>query len=179
MPTKDTQYLLDMLIPAMDGVRQRRKFIENEWLLNYRTWQGWPSQEYVVNLPDNAIYYYVPHARKAIEKSVKRITKLLLPDSNRFQTLPFDGKSHEHAEAVQDVLQLIIEKKIPTRRNISSIARCLQLYNLGVLHTSVIIQKDEVWPYQRAVDPFNFYVFPDTAASQEEALLIFEDVIVP
>ena len=176
---EDLTYLIDMLIPAMEGVRQRRKFIENEWLLNYRAWQGWPSQSYVLPLPDNAIHYFIPHARYAVEKSVKRGTKLLMPNTDWAQTLPFDNVSHERTEAVQDVMRYITQKKIPVKRNISSLFRCVELYNFAIQHTSVVIQGEEVWPYQRAVDPFNFYIFPDSAANLDEALLLFEDSIIP
>ncbi len=171
--------LLAMLLPAMENARQRRKSIEQEWLLNYRSWQGWPSQSYQLPLPDGAIHYFIPHARRAIEKNVKRATKLLMPNADWHQTLPFDNRSHENAEAVHNTLRYIYQKKLPTKRNISAGMRCLQLYNLAVQHTSVRIDGDEVWPDQKIVDPFCFYIFPDTAASPDDALLIFEDTIVP
>lgn len=181
MPRKseDLQWLIDMLIPMMNGTRQRRLFIESEWLLNYRAWQGWPSQSYILPLPDNAIHYFIPHVRRAVERNVARATKLLMPNQDWHQTLPFDGKSHENAESVHNVMRYVYTKKYPTKRLINTGIRCLELYNFTATHTSVAIQNDEVWPYQRVVDPFNFYVFPDTANNTEDALLIFEDSIVP
>lgn len=180
MAEKDQlESLVEMLIPTMNSTRERRKFIENEWLQNYRAWQGWPSQTYLIRLPDNAIHYFIPHARRAIERNVSRGTKLLMPNMDWHQTLPFDGISHQNAEAVHNALRYIYQKKIPTKKNISSGLRCLQMFNFSILHTSAIIQKKEVWPYQRSVDPFNFYVFPDTASNIEEATVIFEDSIIP
>src|SRR6266702_3854298 len=139
MPKQDLKWLIDMLIPAMEGTRQRRKFIENEWLLNYRAWQGWPSQNYVLPLPDNAIHYFIPHARRAVERSVKRGTKRLIPNMDWHQTLPFDNKSHDNAEAVHNTLRYVYKKKYPTKYNISSGLRCLYMYNFSVLHTSALI----------------------------------------
>ncbi len=179
MPKQDLKWLIDMLIPAMEGTRQRRKFIENEWLLNYRAWQGWPSQNYVLPLPDNAIHYFIPHARRAVERSVKRGTKLLMPNMDWHQTLPFDNKSHDNAEAVHNTLRYVYKKKYPTKYNISSGLRCLYMYNFSVLHTSALITNGEVWPWQETIDPFNFYIFPDTAINVEKALILFEDCIIP
>jgi len=175
----DASWLLDLLVEPCAGVRARRKSIENEWLLNYRAWQGWPSQSYVIPLPDGAVHYFIPHARRAIERNVARITKLLMPHSEWFEVLPADALSHDRAESVQALLQYIYTKKYKTKRLISSLTRSLLLYNFSVLQTSVKIEHGEVWPWQKDVDPFSFYVFPDTASSTEDALVIFEDTIVP
>src|SRR5262245_44437420 len=128
----------------MDGIRNRRRFIEQEWLLNYRAWQGWPTQSYALPLPDGAIHYMIPHARRAIERNVARITKLLMPSATDwFETLPFDEVSHQNAEKVHAVMRYIYQKKVLAKRLISSLCRCLQLYNFAVLSTSVMIKNKE------------------------------------
>jgi hypothetical protein len=178
--SKDLQWLIDMLLPMINGAQQRRKSVENEWLLNYRAWQGWPSQTYTLPLPDNAIHYFIPHLRRIIERNVARVTKLEMPNIDWHQTLPSNSTiSPENAEAVHTTLRYILQKKIPVKRNISMLARCLYLYDFAILHTSVIIQNKDVWPYQKVVDPYSFYIYPDTALSLEDALLLFEESIVP
>lgn len=180
---KNTEWIIDLLYNSLNGVRQRRKFIEYNWLLNYRAWQGWPSQSYTLPLPDGAIHYFIPHARRAIERNVSRVTKLLMPRTEWFQVLPNDMSSYASAEAVQSVYNYFYTKKLKTKRLISSWARCLYLYDFAVCSTALKIEgSDEnpsVWPLHRDVDPFNFYIFPDTAATVEDALLIFEDRIIP
>lgn len=175
----DLQYLVDMLVPIINSTKQRRRWIEAEWLLNYRAWQGWPTQQYAIPLPDGGIHYFIPHARKEIEKNVKRMVKLATGGQERFQTTPRDGISHAHSEAAHAVMQFVYDEKIATRRLIATSARCLQLYNFCCINTSVQIENDYVWPYQETKDPFNFYVFPDTALNRQEALVIFEECIIP
>jgi hypothetical protein len=177
----DKRWLLEFLLPIMHGTRQRRMFIEREWLLNYRSWQGWVNRNYQLPLPDGSFYYFIPHARVATEKAIETGVELALPDRDWYQNLPFDGQSHQNAEAVHNALQYIYEKKLSTRRNVESLLRCLRLYNLAVLNTSVQItgKAREVWPYQEAVDPFNFYVFPETTQDYNKAFVVFEDVVVP
>ncbi len=171
--------LLSMLTPLCNSTEERRKSVEAEWLEDYRAWQGWPSQYYIQQHSNGGIYYFIPHVRRAIERNVKRGTKLLMPNLDWHTTLPFDGKSHENAEAVHAAMRYIYQKKLPTKRNISTGLRCLQLYNFTVLNTSVIIQNTEAWPYQETIDPFNFYIFPDTAFSSQQAQVIFEKCIIP
>lgn len=175
----DSTWILDVLLAPMEGVRQRRKYKENEWLLNYRAWQGWASYNYQIPLQDGAIHYFLPHARRTIERGNSRICKLLMPRSKFFQTLPRDLSSHQNAESIDSLLEFIYAEKIQTKRLISSLARSLQLYNFSILNTSIKIEHDEVWPYQKDVDPFSFYVFPDTASTRDEAILLFEDIVIP
>src|SRR5712692_4538936 len=146
MPVKrdEASWLLDLLVEPMQGVRQRRKFIENEWLLNYRAWQGWPSQNYMLPLPDGAIHYFIPHARRAIERNVARTVQLEMPERDWFNCLPTDSTSHANAEAVLATMDYIYRKKIRSKRVISSLARCMQLYNFAVLSSSIAIQHNEV-----------------------------------
>lgn len=174
-----TQWLIDLFYGSLESVRSRRISIEYEWLLDYKAWQGWPSQSYTLPLPDGATHYFIPHARRVIERNVARATKLLMPQTEWFQVLPNDLISYDHAESVQSVYKYFYEKKIKTKRLISSLTRCLYLYDFAIVSTSVKIERDSVWPYHRDVDPFNFYIFPDTASTLEEAQFLFEDRIIP
>jgi len=180
--TEDSRWVLDIILATMEGARQRRRFVEFEWLQNYRAYQGWPSYSYIFPLPDGAIHYFIPHARRTIERGSSRIKKLLLPRNKFFQTIPrdlFSYEAHMNAGAVDGLLDFIYSEKIDRNTVIGGLVRSLQLYDFSVLGTSVKVEKDEVWPSQTAKDPFSFYVFPDTAINRDEAQLIFEDIVIP
>lgn len=175
----DLDYIVNSLMPQMVSTRNRRLTVENEWLLNYRAWQGWPSQNYQLPLPDNAIHYFIPFARRVIEHNVTNVAKLLMPNTDWHSTLPFDDKSHINASNVHNAMRYINEEYLDTDSNVRSAARCFQMYGFSALHTSVMIYDKEVWPYQEIVDPFSFYIFPETAHDASRAQLIFKDFIIP
>src|SRR5438128_8202206 len=113
--TEDSNWVLDIILSPMEGTRQRRKFIEYEWLENYRAYQGWPTYSYMLPLPDGAIHYFIPHARRTIERGASRIKKLLMPRNKFFQTLPRDMtayESHKDTGAVDALIDFIYSEKI-------------------------------------------------------------------
>jgi len=112
------QYLLDMLIPLLDGTVARRQYIELMWLLNQRAWNGWPTFTQQVPLPDGGVHYYIPHVRRAVERNVNRAVKLLMPNKDWHQTLAFDSQSHENAEAVHNAIRYIYSIYFTTRVNL-------------------------------------------------------------
>ena len=170
---------LALSTPLM-SVRDRRRFVEQEWLKNYAAWQGWPNHQYTASLADDTIRYFIPAARRAVERMGSRIVKLLTPKTPWFETQPFDDASYDNAEAVHAYMRYVSRRKIPFRRNLSALSRCLLLYNFAVLRTSVQMDAaGDVWPMQRTVDPFSFYVFPENATNASEALMMFEDMILP
>jgi hypothetical protein len=174
------QAIADQLSQPISSIKQRRRFIEYEWLKNYAAWQGWPNAQYYVSLADDSVRYFIPEARQAIEKIVDRAVKLLMPKKKWFEVQPFDDKSHQNAEAVDTYLRYILRKKIPCRRLFASAVRCAALYGFSAIRTSVLTDASgDVWPSQRSVDPYCFYVFPETATQRDDALLLFEETIVP
>jgi hypothetical protein len=60
---------------------------------------------------------------------------------------------------------------------INQLVRCMLLYGKCYLLTTVRVINDQVWPTQRAVDPFSFYIFPETVSDISEADIAFEDYI--
>lgn len=174
------QAIADNLSMPISSIKQRRRFIEHEWLKNYSAWQGWPNAAYYVSLAEDSVRYFLPEARQAIEKIVDRAVKLLMPKKKWFEVQPFDDQSHQKAESVDTYLRYILRKKIPCRRNYAMLARSAALYGFCALNTSVLTDAEgNVWPYQRVVDPFNFYVFPETATQRDDALLLFEEMVIP
>jgi len=181
-PDKDAQSLLTNLISPLDNIRLRRRYVEEEWMRNYAAWQGWPTVNHFIPLPDGSIRYFVPVARRAIERINSRLVKLLMPSSKWFEVQPFDisdPDSHDKASSVDALFRYVIQKKMKYKPIVSSLTRCLQLYSFSCLHTSPKVLNDEVWPNQRVVDPFSFYVFPETAQDISEVSLIFEDIYIP
>lgn len=174
------QYIADNLAMPISSIKQRRRFIEYEWLKNYAAWQGWPNAAYYVSLAEDSVRYFLPEARQAIEKICDRAVKLLMPKKKWFEVQPFDDASHVNAQSVDTYLRYLLRKKIPCRRNYTMLARCAALYGFCGISTSPLVDsQDNVWPYQRVVDPFSFYVFPETATQRDDALLMFEEMIIP
>lgn len=179
---KDTQAILDTLLSPLDNIRLRRRYIEEEWLRNYAAWQGWPTITHFIPLPDGSIRYFIPVARRAIERINARIVKLLMPSAKWFEVQPFDSSeqnAHEKAASVDSLFRYIIQKKMVYKPIISSLTRALQLYGFSGIYTSPKVMNDEVWPSQRVLDPYSFYIFPETAQDISEVSLIFEDIQVP
>src|SRR6266581_4305365 len=151
--TEDSKWVLDIILGTMNATRERRKLIEYEWLQNYRAYQGWPSYSYTLPLPGGSVHYFIPHARRTIERGSSRIKKLLLPRNKFFQTIPRDLSSYEahtDAGAVDGLLDFIYSEKIDRNSVIGGLVRSLQLYD-----------------------------FPDTSTNRDEAQLIFEDIVIP
>ncbi len=175
-PTK----LVSYLTPLLAAIRVRKRYVEDEMLRNYAAWQGWPTLSHFIPLPDGSIRYFIPVARRAIERFNSRIVKLLMPQAKWFEVQPLDHSSHKKAESVDALFQYIYQKKIQSKRIISSSVRCLQLYNFAVVHTSPkVYPNNEVWPHHRVVDPFAFYLFPETVQDNSEVSIMFEDSVIP
>ena len=185
MPTKLTPNadIALALATPLASIRDRRRFIEYEWLKNYAAWQGWPNTAYYTSLADDSIRYFIPALRRALERTNSRILKLLTPKTKWFEVQPFDDTSYANAASLDAYMRFVTRQNtalLPFRRNLSALSRCLLLYDFAVLKTGVAMDAaGDIWPTQRAVDPFSFYVFPETATNPHDALMLFEDTIIP
>jgi len=88
-----------------------------------------------------------------------------------------DDSDQERLSNVDNFMWYIIRKKIKSRAIISQLVRCMLLYGMPILKTSITIQNGQVWPTQRAVDPFAFYMYPETSSTIDDAEIIFEDFL--
>lgn len=160
------------------AIRQRRRYVEERMLRTRRTWMGYSIPHYIPT--DTSVGgYNIPAARRVDERAIVRCVKLLTPAVKWFEVAPMSGSNvpQEKLSNVDSFMWYVMRKKIKSRSNISQLCRCMLLYGFAVLKTSVMVQKGEVWPTQRAVDPFSFYVYPETAPTIEEADDVFEDFL--
>lgn len=166
------------LIDRTVGIRQRRRWVEQRWLDCYRAWMNISFDDRFRASLTSPNDYNVPAARRAVERTVVRGVKLLTPNVKWFEMQPIDTWSEEKAENVDKFMWYVLRKRINSRSNISQLVRCMVMYGICHLKTSVTVQNGQVWPSQRAVDPFAFYTYPETASTADEAELCFEDFLI-
>lgn len=160
------------------AIRDRRRVVEEKWLRSRRAWMGFTYPRYLP--PDTAIgNYRIPAARRAAERTVVRCVKLLTPSVKWFEVAPMAGSDidQDRLTNVDGFMWYVMRKKIKSRSIIAQLVRCMLMYGLPILKTSIMIQNGMVWPTQRAVDPFSFYIYPETAPTTDEAEIVFEDFL--
>jgi len=157
-------------------IRDRKKVIEQKWLHNRRTWYG--------QHPDMVYHsatktYQPPSGRRTIERSIVRCVEMLTPSVKWFEVMPLGNIPQERLTNTDAFMNYVMRKKISTRTNITQLARCLHIYGMPILKTSIMVRNGEAWPTQRVVDPFSFYMYPEIATSVNEADIVFEDMLMP
>jgi hypothetical protein len=166
------------LCEQVTAVRDRRRLIEQKWLQNRRSWMGFPTPSYFGS--DTTVgKYRIPSARRVAERTIVRCVKLLTPSVKWFETQPMAGSDipQDRISNVDAFMNYVLQKRIKSRSVITQLVRCMMLYGMPILKTSIKIINNQVWPYQRAVDPFSFYIFPETSPTTDESELIFEDFL--
>jgi hypothetical protein len=121
--------------------------------------------------------YNIPAGRRAAERTVVRAVSLLTPNEKCFEVLPGFDVLPEIVANCDKFMDYILRRKIRSRSNINLLVRSMFMYGICILKTSVQVRNGQVWPYQRVVDPFAFYIFPETSESVDHAELIFEDFL--
>lgn len=172
--------LTESIHNTIKDLQQRRTSIEQDWLSQYAAYSGWPDLRSAVRLPRGQVRYFIPWVRRAIERMVTRAVKLLMPTSEWPHVKALNRKSYDASARMHQYLYYLLRKKIKTRRVISALTRVTLLYDFPVLRTSALVHpSQEVWPSWRAVDPFSFYVFPETASTVDDCLMMCEEVFMP
>jgi len=176
------------------SVRERRKPREETWLNNHAAWKAVENGRAQYKSED--FKHYIPVVRRAIERFIIRGVQVLMPSPSFFEVYPgdeFDQGNGKAAESVRTYMMHLHTNpdRIPTRRNFAQLLRCLLLYDRAIVKNEVQVidvpvdyagykgRIQEVWPTQRVVDPFAFYVWPETVTDISHAQLIFEDVMMP
>ena len=175
--TELKRQLSSHLMEQIIGIRQRNRLVQENWLNNYRMWMNHNLERGFVSSDSSPRLYSIPSGRRAMERGVVRGVKLLTPNVKWFEMQPMNSVSAERADNVDKFMWYVLRKRIKSRSNISQLVRSMWLYGLCHMKTSVTVQNGQVWPSQRAVDPFAFYTFPETASTPDEAELIFEDFL--
>lgn len=179
MPAQQDDLKRQLRIALCDqcvGIRQRRRLVEERWLLNRRAWMNFEVIQRFMG-SDTSTQYRIPMARRALERSAVRCVKLLTPKVKWFEVAPMSGVSATKVSNVDKFMWYVLRKKIKSRTNISQLVRSMMMFGLCHLKTSIMMRNKQVWPTHRVIDPFAFYQFPETAATTEEAEVIFEDFL--
>ena len=121
--------------------------------------------------------YSIPAGRRAAERSVIRGVKLLTPNVKWFEVAPMSDVSGDKLSNVDKFMWYVLRKRIKSRSNISQLVRSMMLYGLCHMKTSISVVNNQVWPNQRVVDDFAFYIYPETVSDITEAELVFEDFL--
>lgn len=176
-------------------VRGRRLPLETEWLWNHAAWRGKRLEERA-GYHSSTYNHYIAVARRAIERVTTRVVQMLLPAPIFFEVYPgseYDLASGRGADAVRAYLTYLLMQRLKVRKFATQITRSLLIYQRAISKTTVQLldvpvmsQGDvaggrvrQVWPTMRAVDPFAFYVWPETVTDMDDAVLVFEDLMMP
>lgn len=178
--------------PIIVQIRNRRQVsIEDQWLRAHHVWHGVQSYTYY----NSEFQHFVPAFRRSIERQVTRIVQQLIPSPQFFQVFPgneLDLQAGDRAQSNHRYMEWLLEHRVKVRRYVEQLARTFLLYTRCVSKTSVEIvdvpniqfgrfvgSLRQIWPTTRAVDPFNFYVWPETINDIEQASIVVEDVMMP
>lgn len=186
----DKGSVLQRLEPIICEVRNRKSSVEQSWLIRHAAWMGirYPGR-YFYNSKN--FQHYIPAARRAIERTVVRAAQMMVPDNDFFEVYPgddFDVMNGQNAESVTNYMSYLFNARIHIKRLVRELTRCFLIYDRAITKSSVELSqysedpdgklmRQEIWPSLRAVDPFSFFVFPETVTDVEKAHLIFEDAM--
>ena len=175
-------------------MRDRRSLIEQTWLNHHATWTG---QRVQTNFKSDMFQHHVPAARRAVERFVTRLSQQLLPTAEFFEVFPTDDAGEDAdvmgsaAEAIRAFMLHLMTKRIRIRSLVKQLGRTFLLYNRAIAKTSIqvidapvrirqeVTHIKQAWPTARAVDPFVFYVWPETVTDAEDAQVLVEDMMMP
>lgn len=157
------------------AIRQRRRTVEQKMLVSRRQWFGDHLARVIPEGKSMQDLYGIPAARRTEERFITRAVKILTPSVRWFEVSPASDMPADKVANVDQWMNYVLRKRIRTRPIVSQLTRCLLLYDFCVLKTSVQVLNGNVWPSWRAVDPFSFYIYPETNPIVEEAETIFED----
>lgn len=159
------------------GIRNRRRMVEETWLRSRRAWMNQNIADRSYLGAEGSANYNIPSGRRAAERTVVRGVKMLTPNVKWFEVAPMGDMSDDKLSNVDKFMWYVLRKRIKSRSNISQLVRSMLMYGLCHLKTSIMMRNGQVWPSQRVVDPFAFYIFPETASTADEAEMIFEDFL--
>jgi hypothetical protein len=169
--------LADDLTERIISIRERRRWVEEQWLRGHRAWMNLGVEQRFRASDSSNADYTLPVARRAIERTVVRGVKMLTPNVKWFEVNAIGDVDDKRLANVDAFMWYILRKKIKSKTNISQLIRCMVLYGRCHLRTSITVRNGQVWPSQRVVDPFAFYTFPETGTTADETDIVFEDFL--
>lgn len=171
------QQFSSILAQQVIGVRDRRRVVEQTWLRSRRTWMSTALEQRFTSSDTASGPYNIPAGRRAAERSIVRGVKLLTPNVKWFEVAPMSDVSSDKLSNVDKFMWYVLRKRIKSRSNISQLVRSMMLFGLCHIKTSISMVNGQVWPSQRVVDDFAFYIYPETVSDITEAELVFEDFL--
>lgn len=180
MPTQNDELKLSLgkvLIGRAEGIRERRKTVEQRWLANRRMWMNAEWSRRFENTDTASGSYNVPSGRRSAEKTIVRGVDILTPTTKWYSVTPI-GRNDRKAANVDKYMQVVLTNYIRSRSNIGQLMRCAFLYGRATQRTSIRVVNGKAIPSQRVVDPFSFYIFPETCSTSDQADLQFEDYLL-
>lgn len=185
------QQIAEKLSPRIMDIRNRRRPIDEEDLRTHAMHHAVRGRFFYNS---DTFKHYIPMGRRAIERFVVRVVQSLIPNDQFFECYPGDELSipaGREAAANGAYMHWLLTRKIGIRKVANQLTRSLLMYRRAILKTSVEVtdgqvsmgrikgRLKEVWPTARVVDPFSFYVWPETSPNLKDASLVFEDVLMP
>lgn len=175
--------LAQQLETVVNNVRKRRQPLLEKWINIHEAWKNNVKEQFFSSSTFN---HQIPYFRRQVEKFAVRGAQMVLPTSDYFEVFPTDEddeQSGKAAEATLMYMYYIFRKKIRTYSVVKQLFRTYVLYQRAIAKTGVKVVREDgeqrVWPTLRAVDPFLWFYWPETAASLEEAQIVVEDSFIP
>lgn len=182
MPVKQETQLIQQLRSDLHeqivSIRQRRISVEYQWLRAHAAWQSLNTERRFIPTDSSKAGYYLPVARRALERSIIRCVGINTPKMKWFETGSVGSDDDITMDNADKMMWYLLRKKMRTRSNINQLTRTMFMYGLAHLKTGIRVSNGIVWPTQRPVDPFMFYSYPETVSTIAEADIIFEDFMV-
>lgn len=205
-PTKTTKgqdVLAEKLAPILMDIWSRRQPIEEAWLLYHHAHRGKNTRSF---FKSDIFQHYLPAMRRSVEKFVTRGAQMLVPSSDFFEVYPAAEdipEMDERAAEVKSYHEHIFNNRIKVYPFVKQLLRTWCLYGRAIAKTGVevvttksrqiqggdylrdadgnrsMVERQEVWPTARPVDPFMFYIWPETVSNIESAQIVCEDVFMP
>ena len=166
------------LINTTTNIRHRRRWVEEQWLRGWRAWNALGLTRRFRTADSSKNDYDIPTARRTAEKSIARGVKLLTPNVKWFEVAPIGEVDDLKVANVDNFMWYVLRKRIRSKSLINQLTRSMYLYGRATIKTGIKRQNGYVWPFQRCVDPFSYYPFPETATDPDDMILCFEDFLV-
>lgn len=167
----------------LTDIRDRRTAQEQQWLLYHAAWRGKNTRSF---FRSDMFNHFIPAGRRSVEKYVIRAAQMLVPSPEFFEVYPgaeLDDQAGKSAESVRAFHSFLWTKKIKPYPFVRQLLRSYCIYARAIAKSYVRVVKDGdqvmIWPHARPVDPFSFYCWPETVTDLDDAVVVFEDVMMP
>lgn len=171
-------YVKANIVPLMQQTRLDRRSLQDRWMEidNTDTMTHDANKKY-----NGRSQAYLPIANRNYDTLVSNITKGLIPSDEYIGVVDRADKSSTKAQDVKTYLQWQFESVAKLRKKLKPFLREYVKYGNAVLKYRWY-KGDDYCPAGLQVSArsiFNWYIYPTTADSIEEAVMVFEDMDVP